>query len=372
MKIEPFQLERYFAQHEFSARYLISSSDAEAMTVNELLAFEPGSREKLLETYLSYSDSLGTPALREAIAATYATVSPGQVLTHTGAQEPIFNFLNCALSAGDHVISLSPGYQSVFSIPRALGCELDLWHARPGNEWAPDLGELRRLLRPNTRAVLVNFPHNPTGFVPTPGWMQELIAILRAQGVLLLSDEVYRGLEYAPAERLPPAADLYENAISVGVLSKAYGLPGLRIGWIATKNREVYDAMAAFKDYTTICNSVVTERLAAIAIRNGEKLFSRNRAIVQENLALVESFFNDYPGEFGWHRPRGGTMLFAWAAKGRDMEAFSQRLLAERQTMLISGRYFDQPESFFRLGLGRLGFSEGFAQFTALMTSELG
>jgi aspartate/methionine/tyrosine aminotransferase len=372
MKIEPFQLERYFAKHEFSARYLISSSDAEAMTVRQLLDFEPHARESLLDTYLSYNDSAGSPALREAIAATYSSLTPAHILAHTGAQEPIFNFLNCALAAGDHVIAHSPGYQSVYSIPKAIGCELELWHARPTNMWAPDLAELKRMLRPNTRAVLVNFPHNPTGFVPAREWMQELIQLLRPRGILLLSDEVYRGLEFAPAERLPAAADLYENAISVGVLSKAYGLPGLRIGWIATRNDEIYQAMAAFKDYTTICNSVVTERLATIAIRHSEQLFARNRAIVESNLALVESFFAGYPGEFGWHRPLGGTMMFAWAEKGRDMEAFSERLLIERQTMLISGCYFDQPESFFRLGLGRLAFPEGFAQFTSLMESELG
>ncbi len=364
-KFEDFKLERYFAAHEFSAKHLLSCSDAESIRLRELLDFEPGSREALEERWLGYSDSQGLPELRREIAGLYASISPDQVLAHTGAQEPILNLFMSVLSPGDHVITHFPGYQSGFSIPRALGCELSPWSARESNEWLLDLDELRGLIRPETKLVVLNCPHNPTGRIMPKSDFAELIALLRERGILLLSDEVYRGLELDDADRLPTGADAYENGISLGVMSKAYGLAGLRVGWVATRNPEVLHAMAKQKDYTTICNPGITEWLAALALRNGEKLLTRNREILGANIRSFESFLARRGDLFDWVPPQGGTMGFAWRRDGKSMEPLARKLLTERELMLISGKYFDTDEKFFRLGLGRRNFPEVLASFEA-------
>jgi aspartate/methionine/tyrosine aminotransferase len=368
MQIEPFRLERYFAAYEFKARWMLSSSDAESMSLDELLALDPSVRDSLGSTRLGYSESNGIPEVREAIASTYRTISPEQVLTHTGAQEPIFNLMNSTLAAGDHVVAHFPGYQSFYSVAKAIGCEVSLWKGRPENGWLLDPSELSRLLRPNTKLVILNVPHNPTGYVPTREEQAELVRIVAERGITLLSDEVYRGLEATPELELPAACDLYEKAVSLGVTSKAYGLAGLRVGWIATRDRALYDRMAAYKDYTTICNPVLSERLAAVAVRNRARILGRNRGIVAANLALARSFIEESGGRFNWVEPKGGTMAFPKAADGTDMERFSKSLLEKDGVMLISGAYFDTDPTYFRLGLGRASFAEAFELFRRRIT----
>lgn len=358
MQIEPFKLERFFAQHEFSAQHLLSCSDAESMSVKDLLAFEPGARESLENTWLGYTESKGHPSLRAEIAKLYGNAKVENILLHTGAQEPIFNLLNSCLTKDDHVIVHFPCYQSLYAIPRAIGCETSLWHARFENGFRLDLAELKGLLRPNTKLVIVNTPHNPTGYLMRPEEQRELIGLLRDREILLLSDEVYRGLEMDPTKKLPAAVDLYENAISLGVLSKSYGLAGLRLGWVATRNQKIYDSMAEYKDYTTICNSVVAETLSTIAVRHGDKIIERNRGLVRENWKLAEAFLNRHANLFEWFAPEAGTMAFPRAKPHFDLDAFAKDLLVKTGAMLITGQYFDQDAHYFRLGLGRKSFPE--------------
>ena len=363
MAIEPFLLERYFAKYEFKAKYMLSSSDAESMSLDDLLAYEPDIKNTLGKTWLGYSDSNGIPELREEIATTYTSIKPSQILTHTGAEEPIFNLLSSMLKSGDHVIAHFPGYQSVYSIPKMLGCDLTLWKSRFEDGWKLDLEELKRILRPTTKLVIVNFPHNPTGYIPALDEFQELIKVLREKGVMLLSDEVYRGLESPSSIRLPAACDLYERAVSLGVVSKAYGLAGLRTGWIATKDEAIYNNMASFKDYTTICNPILSEKLAAVAVRHRDAIIGRNQKIVTNNIIIAEQFFAAHADRFEWVRPLGGTMAFPRAKKNFDMELFSKNLLDRESVMLISGRYFNVTHDHFRLGLGRKNFPEVFEIF---------
>lgn len=355
---DDFKLERYFAKHEFTAKYLISCSDSESIHLNELLDFEPGSRAELERLWLGYSDSRGIPELRAEIRKLYSSVDDRQILAHTGAQEPILNLFLSLIGPGDHVITHFPGYQSSYSIPRNLGCEVSLWRAKPDEGWRLDLGELKALLKPNTKLVVLNCPHNPSGYIMPLAEYRELIGILRERGILLLSDEVYRGLEARPEERLPAGVDLYENAISLGVLSKAYGLAGLRVGWIATKNAKVMAALEKQKDYTTICNPIVTEWLAALALRHSGRLLERNRGIVARNEAAFAAFLERHPGRFAWKRPQGGTMAFPWRVDGKSMEPLALKVMERESLMLITGKYFDVDEKFFRLGLGRRNFPE--------------
>ena len=352
MHLPPFKLERYFAKYEFITEYLLCTSDCESVSLGDLLALEEAAAEKFQQVWLGYTESPGSPALRAEICRLYETILPEEVLVHTGAEEAIFLFMFAAFEEHDHVIVHSPGYQSLAEVARAAGCDVSPWWAREENEWALDLDELRGLMRANTKAILLNTPHNPTGYLMSRQDYETVHQFAQEYNLLLFSDEVYRESEYDPATRLPAACDLGNHAISLGVTSKTYGLAGLRIGWIATKNRKIYEKMASLKDYTTICNSAPSEFLAEVAMRNRTKLVERNLGIIKANAGLIDDFFARYPDLFSWLRPRAGSMAFPRLLKG-EIEEFCERLVREAGVLLLPGSMYDDSQNHFRLGLGR-------------------
>jgi aspartate/methionine/tyrosine aminotransferase len=357
MKLRPFSLERYFSTHEFTAKYLLGSSDPESMTLADLLSLEPGSQEELQKLWLGYTEYHGHPALRTAISRLYQKASADDVLVFTGAEEPIFAFMNVALEAGDHLIVQSPCYQSHLEIARSIGVEVSLWQCRFESGWAPDLDELRRLIRPNTKVILVNSPHNPTGFHFEQSSWQEIVQIARERNLWLFSDEVYQGLEQNKADRLLGAVDLYERGVSLHCASKAYGLAGLRMGWVVTRNQELLRSLSAFKDFLTICNAAPSEFLATIAVKHAEKLFARSVLQLQENLIYLEAFVAKHSNLFEWVKPRAGsTTLIRW--KKKDATAFCEALLRDTGIMLVPSTHFEFGDEFLRVGYGRKNFQE--------------
>ncbi len=368
MRIPRFELERFFAEYEFSTPYLLCASDCESMSVSELLAFEPDAEEAFRELRLGYTESPGHPALRAAVAGLYEGIGADDVLVHAGAEEAIFNFANSVLAPGDHVIVHTPCYQSLLEVPRAAGCEVSAWTAQEDDGWSLSLDALERLIRPNTRAVIVNLPHNPTGYLMAPAAFARLVEILRAHGAILFCDEVYRLLEHDAADRLPAACDSYENAVSLGVMSKSYGLAGLRIGWIATRNREIYQAMAGFKDYTTICSSAPSEFLATLALRHGERIVARNRHIIEGNIVLLDGFFERWKDAFSWNRPKAGPVAFPRYDGDGGVEALCRDLVAAKGVLLAPAYTFGHGERHFRVGFGRRNLAEALARFEAHLT----
>jgi aspartate/methionine/tyrosine aminotransferase len=357
MNLPPFKLERYFAQYEFNTKYLLCSSDCESMSVADLLAFESGAAEKFQQVWLGYTESQGNGALRAEICKLYETIQPDNLLVHSGAQEAVFLFMFAVFQPGDHAIVHFPGYQSLAEGARAAGCDVSPWQAREENNWSLDLDELPRLLRPNTKAIIVNTPHNPTGYLMSRQDFAALHQFVQENNLLLFSDEVYRESEYDPAARLPAACDYGEHAISLGVTSKTYGLAGLRIGWIATRNRLVYEKLAALKDYTTICNSAPSEFLAEIAMRNRQRLTARNLAIIQGNVSIMDGFFFRHADRFSWVRPRAGSMAFP-RYLGGGVEQFCDSLVKNAGVLLLPGSVYDDTGNHFRLGLGRKNLPE--------------
>ena len=352
MDLPPFKLERFFAKYEFNTEYLLCSSDCEAMSIAELLALEEGAAEKFQQVWLGYTESQGSLALRAEICKIYETIEPEHILVHTGAQEAIFLFMYAAFKEYDHVIVHSPSYQSLSEVARAAGCDISPWRAREENGWSLDLDELRHLMRTNTKAIIINTPHNPTGHLMSRADYEDLHRFAKANKLLLFSDEVYRESEYDSAARLPAACDLGEYAISLGVTSKTYGLAGLRTGWIATKNKKIYDKMASLKDYTTICNSAPSEFLAEVAMRNRHKLIERNLAIIKQNLAVIDDLFTRRAELFSWVRPQAGSMAFP-RYRGGDVERFCDELVKQAGVLLLPGSVYDDSRNHFRLGLGR-------------------
>lgn len=353
MKLEPFKLERFFAKYEFNAPYLLCSSDCESVTVADLLAFEPEATEGLHNLWLGYTESAGSPQLRREITGLYERIEPEQILVHAGAEEAIFGFVNSCLETGDHVIVHFPCYQSLSEVARAAGCEVTYWEAHEADGWELDLDELKRNIKSNTRAIIVNCPHNPTGYLMSRQKQAQLVEIAREHNLMLFSDEVYRFLEHDEADRLPAAADLYENAVSLGVMSKTFGLAGLRIGWIATRNAEIYRKMATFKDYTTICNSAPSELLAELALRHRAALVQRNLGIVKDNLSLLNAFFVRHSELFNWSPPKAGPTAFPSLRLNRDIEEFCADLVEQKGVLLLPSSYYDYGNKNFRLGFAR-------------------
>jgi two-component system, NtrC family, response regulator HydG len=357
MQLRPFSLERYFSQHEFTAKYLLGSSDPEAMTLGELLTYEPAARAQLETLWLGYTEYCGHPALRHAIAERYTNNPAEHVLVFSGAEEPIFTFMNVALEPGDHLIAQWPGYQSHYEVARAVGAEITYWKADPARGWALDPEELARLLRPDTKAILVSSPHNPTGFHFEASAWARVIELARRHGAWLFSDEVYRGLEHDPQDQLACAADLYERAVSINGTSKSYGLAGLRIGWLVTQDRALFAKLGAFKDYLTISNAAPSELLATIAVRHSDELWARSRARLVSNVARLDAFVARHHAHLRWTRPRAGTTAFV-RYLGASATALCDRLLRERGIMLVPSPHFDCGDHHLRFGYGRANFAE--------------
>ncbi len=361
MQIPPFKLERYFARYEFSARYLLCSSDIESVTVQDLLDLEPGAEELFKQHWLGYTESAGAPSLREAISQVYTGIQPDQVLVHSGAEEAIFLFMNSMLQAGDHIVVHSPCYQSLFEVAKSIGCDVSLWQAREENGWALDLEELKGLLRPNTRAIVVNMPHNPTGYLMSRSDYLALNKLAAERGIVLFSDEVYRESEYNVNDRLPSACEINPLAVSLGVVSKTYGLPGLRIGWVSTQNRDVFNKMAAFKDYTSICNSAPSEFLAEVALRHRQVLVERNLNLLKDNLSILDGFFVGHADLFSWVKPKAGSIGFPKLLRG-EIEPFCHELVVRQGVLLLPGTLFDDSDNHFRLGYGRKNMPQAVEQ----------
>jgi aspartate/methionine/tyrosine aminotransferase len=375
VKISPFKLERYFARYEFDVDYVLCASDCESLSVGDLLALEPGAAEQFQDHWLGYTESLGSPTLRHEISRLYASIAPEQVLVHAGAEEAIFLFMHAALEPGDHVVVHWPCYQSLYQVAQSIGCEVTRWEAREETGWALDLDELRALWRSNTRAVVVNVPHNPTGYLMPVEAYRELHALAQRRGALLFSDEVYRESEYDPEDRLPAGCDLGEGAVSLGVTSKTYGLAGLRIGWIATHNADILAKMAALKDYTTICNSAPSEFLAELALRHRERLAARNLAIIRRNLGLLDAFFARHAERFTWHRPRAGSIAFPRLLGQQPLgeqpiEVFCDDLVRAASVLLLPGTMYGHPGNHFRIGFGRENMPEALERLEQYLVDE--
>ncbi|MFG1819210.1 pyridoxal phosphate-dependent aminotransferase [Kribbella sp. NPDC049174] len=360
-----FRLETYFAKWEFRARYHLTASDAQTLALSELLALaDDDGRERWESLALGYTETRGLPALREEIAATYEYADADDVLCFAGAEEAIYLAMRTLLEPTDHLVVLTPNYQAAETIPLAV-CEVTGVALQADSGWALDVEAVERALRPNTRMVSVNFPNNPTGAVPTPEAWQALVQLCEDRGITLFSDEVYRGLELNRSP-LPQATDLSGTALSLNVMSKAYGLPGLRIGWIACRDRTVLDKLERAKHYTTICNSAPSEVLALIALRARDHLLDRNRRIVAENLPVFTDFFARYPDLFEFTSPDGGCVCFPRYLGADGVETMCSELVEEAGVLLLPSSIYssaltETPTDRFRVGVGRRNPSEALA-----------
>ncbi|WP_276916987.1 aminotransferase class I/II-fold pyridoxal phosphate-dependent enzyme [Aneurinibacillus aneurinilyticus] len=363
MRLKDFKLEVYFNQYEFTAPYLLTQSDCESMTIQDLMSFESGAEEKLKNVWLGYTEVPGNPELRVEVAKLYSKINADDILIHVGAQEAIFNYMNVVLNPGDHIVCQFPVYQSLYEVAHSIGCEVSKWELKQGkNGWVVDIDELKNLIKPNTKLIAINTPNNPTGYVLSLDEMQAITEIARKDNIHVFCDEVYKGLEY-DGNKLPWFSDMYENAVSLGVMSKAYGLSGLRIGWVSTQNKEIYDKMVRFKHYTSICSSAPSEFLTVIALRHGERILKRNLEIIKDNLAIADDFFMKYEHVFINNKPKSGPIAFHKINIAQPVANFCEKLVSEKGVLLLPASIYDYDDNYLRMGYGRKNFRESLAIF---------
>lgn len=323
-------------------------------------------RERWDSLHLGYTETYGAPDLRQAIADTYENLDAANIIVFAGAEEGIFCAMQALLGTEDHAIVLTPNYQSAETIPNAI-CEVTGIPLDPANNWHLDLQMVEDAIRPNTKLISFNFPHNPTGKIIPRESFEALTSIARRSGIYLFSDEVYRLLERRDEMRLPQIADQYERGLSLNVMSKAYGLPGLRIGWIATQDMELLSRLERTKHYLSICNSAPSEALSIIALHARDKILARNRKIISDNLDILHDFFAANADLFDWTLPDGGCIGYPRYLGKDGVENFCSNLVEKTGVLLLPSSVYQSalgptPEDRFRVGFGRLHMSAGVSE----------
>ncbi|MCP4330902.1 MAG: aminotransferase class I/II-fold pyridoxal phosphate-dependent enzyme [Alphaproteobacteria bacterium] len=370
-----FALERYFSTWEFAARYHMTASDMESLSLPDLLAMaSPEDREAFETQWLGYSETFGLAELRATIAATYDTATADDILCFAGAEEGVYTAMRVLLDADSHAIVAVPNYQAAETVPLDI-CAVTGVPLDADDGWSLDIDRVAQAIRPNTKVVSINFPNNPTGAILDRERFDALVELCRTHGLYLFSDEVYRLVERDPALRLPQAADVYERGLSLHVMSKVYGLPGLRIGWIMTKDSGVRQRMERYKHYLSICNSGPSEWLALIALKARDRILARNRALVDANAAKLDAFFGEYPDLFEWRRSDGGCVGYPRYLGAGSADEFCEDLVDRAGILLLPPKVYrseliDTPQDRFRIGFGRAGIDEGLAAFRAYLNSN--
>lgn len=398
-----FVLERFFAEYEFSARHQICNSDVSALSMRELLDLCADDKEMMQaweNLSLGYTESRGDPALLEEIASSYSNAISAEDVIECIPAEGILLSAQALVQPGDDIVVVWPAYQSLFEIATARGARLHKWRVRGGGSErlrfdVEDLAELCGVGRGGTsgsqpkpiKLIVINFPHNPTGCHLTPAEQARIVAIARACGAYVLSDEMYRGLEYGSTPPLPAMCEVYEKGISLAGMSKVYALPGLRVGWLVSpKANGVIETVGALKDYTTICGSAPSEVLARMALRKRGPLLARSKQIVADGLAAVDAFFSAHPTLAYYHKPDAGPICYPCfrgdGLTSADVLAYARELVAHTGVLLLpGGACYDVDNAassgggggggggaHFRVGLGRLDTKANLAVYARALT----
>lgn len=370
-KLALFKLEDYLSTREFKAPYMLCASDLETHSMQEILAMaDDECRQMWGHLALDYTEPYGMPLLLEQVARLYGNaIDADNILSFAGAEEGIYCACHALLEAGDHAIVVTPCYQSLESIPASL-CDVTQIELAHSAGWQLEIDRVAAAIKPQTKLLLINYPHNPTGAMLSHVQQHQLVELARKHNLWLFSDEVYRYLELDAGHRLPTIASLYEKGLSLGVMSKAFGLPGLRVGWIACQDRDLLLAMSNVKHYLSICNSAPSEVLALIALRNKDHILDRNLAIMHHNIALLDDFFDDYRDLLEWVRPIAGCTGFVRLKSSQPAYDFSDELLAAKGVVTLPNSVYDYAGNHFRIGFGRKNMPEALAQMRAFIDAR--
>ena len=361
---QPFDMERMMSKWENVVEYNLSESGVYPVTVRELVD-DPAMVEELLATELNYPQANGIIELREHIAALYPGATPDNVLVTVGCAEANFITLQTLLEAGDEMVVMLPNYMQIWGIGHNFGFRVAAFHLKEERGWAPDLDELNEAVSEKTRLIAVCNPNNPTGYVLTPEEMDAIVAAAERAGAWLLADEVYSGAERLTDTQTPSFWGRYDRVLAMNSLSKAYGLPGLRIGWVVGP-ADIVDDIWARHEYTTISTTMLANRLAAIALspQVRPRLIQRTRDYIRRGFSILDEWLESHEGTFTLVRPQAAAIAFARYHLDVNSTEFVERLMREKSVFIVPGDHFGLdhhlrisfglPPHYLRAGLDRI------------------
>ena len=357
MRIEDFKLERWMSRWETEVSYDIAESGILPMSVNDLLDLLPAgeraaTQDRLLDLPLGYSEARGTLALRQALAATYENTTADNILITTGAIEANYLLFNVLLQSGDEIVTIDPAYQQVQSVPKAIGADVKYWRIRAEDGFRFDLEDFERVITPRTKLVSINTPHNPTGAILTDEELQHVYDVAASLGAMVMSDEAYRWLDIPGGDQMPaPMRNRGDLGISVGTVSKPFGVPGLRIGWIVAPEPIIQQCWA-MRDYISLSPGKLNDALALIAVENRDAIRARTHRIVAANMVIADAWFAENADLASWVRPRAG--LLALMRYHLDIPSLELAdLLAERYSVMLAPGSAFGFEQHLRIGVGQ-------------------
>lgn len=361
MQIQTFKVEEWMNEYEKYCRYDLGNTTVNTLSLDELFEISNVSKEEFLNSLckktLGYGDIKGNPDFKQGIAKLYKTVSPDEILPTIGAAGANHLVFYSLVEPQDRVISVIPTYQQLYSIPASFGADVRLLHLTPENKFLPDIEELKTLITDNTKLICLNNPNNPAGSLMDEKLLQKIIEIARRADAYILCDEVYRGLN-PNSDTAPSIADLYEKGISTQSMSKTFSLAGLRLGWVASKDKNVISQCMSHREYNMISCSIADETIAALALKNAEKIIERNKKTIKENLEILDNWVKNEP-LVTYVKPSAGTTAMIYYNKPVKSAELCDRLAKESGVFLTPGCCFE-TEYCFRVGYCKN--SEGLVQ----------
>lgn len=366
MITKTFETEAFFEKYEFSRPYLLSPSDCETITISELIALGGGDNQEFLNLRLGYTEATGSLELREHISTLYSSTSPDQIITLGAPVEGIYLTLQTLISSNDHVIIQTPAYDALINTPLMKTNDVSYWEMIEGDDnWSLNFDALEKLVKPNSKLLVINFPHNPTGFLPTASELKRLASFANDHGLWIFSDEMYKGLELFDHQELPSMSDLYDKSITLRGLSKTIGLPGLRLGWLTVKDKPLFTSIVNYKYYTTLCATKASEYLGIMGLKAFKKIAKKNVSVIESNIEFAAGEFKKMSSDFKWFKPMAASVSVVKTLK-QPAEALCIELAEKHGIVLLPSKYMGLKDNFFRIGLGRANFKEGMRVFSAL------
>ncbi len=370
MKIPPFSIEQFFALYEFNTPYILCVSDCESMSVGEILEMSGSSMDAFADLRLGYTESQGGVEMRTAVADLYPDITPEHVVSLAAPEEGIYLAMRALLDPDDHVVVLTPAYDSLLNLAETISGNVTRWEIQPiDGKWEIDLAQLEAMVTSQTKLIIVNFPHNPTGFLPALAEFDKILDIAAENGSWLFCDEMYRGLEREEAVRLPSAAGRYGRSIILFGLSKAHGLPGLRSGWLIIEDETLREEVMNWKYYTSICPPAPSEFLATAVLHHHHKFVQRNRAIIRQNLIIADAFFARWPSLFTWRPPQAGSVALVELHKP-SATRYCHQLVADAGVLLLPSSCLGYGDSHIRMGFGRENFEQNLGQYERYLSKR--
>ena len=352
MDMSRFLVDAYFTEHS-DAAFSMGSSDPETLTFSDIAPDFSKYRNAPLEYALH-----GYRPLRTNIASLYKQLSAENIAVVNGGEEAIYIVMRSLLQAGDELLVQTPSYQSLSVVAEAAGCRVIPVPMSFENRWRFDIEAYRRALTPRTKMMVINYPHNPTGAALTTQDLEVITDFCETHRLTLVSDEAYRFLEIEPGYSTTSLADYCNNAVALGSFSKTFAAPGLRLGWVATRNPTLLSRFSAYRHFTSTCTNLPCQWIGNEILARRSDIIARSNRLIQENARLLADFIAAFPQYFAYVPPAGASMAYVRLLNGRRASVFAEDVLKATGVLLIPSSVLETSDEFLRIGLGRKSFPE--------------